>query len=212
MAQRSNTEWLKDIRSEGPTREEALSDLRAVIEHALPYALSPYLPGNDPRLQPLIDEVAQETLLRVLDRLDTFEGRSQFATWVNKIAIRLAFTELRRKRWQNISLESLFEDPDAPPPQFLAADQSPLPEKAVEVSDIVRQVEQIITEELTDKQRMVIEAVAFHDMPMEEAARWMGTNRNALYKLLHDTRLRIKKRLEERGLNPRDVLAVFEER
>lgn len=43
----------------------------------------------------------QETLLRVLDQLDTFEGRSLFTTWVHKIAIRIALTELRRKRWRD---------------------------------------------------------------------------------------------------------------
>jgi RNA polymerase sigma-70 factor (ECF subfamily) len=212
MTQRSNEEWLQDLRSEGHAREEAVKDLRNLIARALPYALSPYLTDKNPRFQPLVEEVVQETLIRVLDRMDTFEGRSQFATWVNKIAIRLAFTELRRKRWENISLESLLENPDNPPPPLLVADPEPHPEKVVEVSDLVRQVEQIIAEELTEKQRMAIEAVAFHGMPMEEAARWMGTNRNALYKLLHDTRLRIKKRLEERSLNPKEVLAVFEEK
>jgi RNA polymerase sigma-70 factor (ECF subfamily) len=38
----------------------------------------------------------------------------------------------------------------------------------------------------------------------------MGTNRNALYKLLHDARQRMKARLEEEGLSPEDVLAAFE--
>jgi hypothetical protein len=40
----------------------------------------------------------------------------------------------------------------------------------------------------------------------------MGTNRNALYKLMHDTRLRLKRRLAQEGLTPEDVLAVFESR
>jgi RNA polymerase sigma-70 factor (ECF subfamily) len=44
---------------------------------------------------------------------------------------------------------------------------------------------------------------------MEEAARRLGTNRNALYKMLHDARLRIKKRLAAEGLSPEDVLAAM---
>jgi RNA polymerase sigma-70 factor (ECF subfamily) len=47
--------------------------------------------------------------------------------------------------------------------------------------------------------------------PLEEAARRMGTNRNALYKMMHDARLRLKKRLEKEGLTPMEVLAVFEQ-
>jgi len=47
-------------------------------------------------------------------------------------------------------------------------------------------------------------------MPLEEVARRMGTNRNALYKLLHDARQRLKKRMLARGLSPQSVLAAFE--
>jgi RNA polymerase sigma-70 factor (ECF subfamily) len=45
---------------------------------------------------------------------------------------------------------------------------------------------------------------------MEEVARRMGLERNALYKLMHDARLRLKRRLLRDGLSPADVLAVFE--
>jgi RNA polymerase sigma-70 factor (ECF subfamily) len=47
--------------------------------------------------------------------------------------------------------------------------------------------------------------------PLEEAARRLGTNRNALYKMMHDARQRLKKRLEKDGLTPQEVLSVFEE-
>ena len=49
-------------------------------------------------------------------------------------------------------------------------------------------------------------------MPLEEVARHMGTNRNALYKLLHDARLRLKHALAAQGLSPEDVFAAFEEK
>jgi RNA polymerase sigma-70 factor (ECF subfamily) len=64
-------------------------------------------------------------------------------------------------------------------------------------------------EELTDKQRTALTAI-MEGFPLEEAARRLGTNRNALYKMLHDARLRLKKRLEKEGLTPSEVLAVFE--
>jgi RNA polymerase sigma-70 factor (ECF subfamily) len=46
-------------------------------------------------------------------------------------------------------------------------------------------------------------------MPLEEVARRMGTNRNAMYKLMHDARQRLKKKMEAEGLSPQDVLAAF---
>ena len=71
-------------------------------------------------------------------------------------------------------------------------------------------ISRIIQEELTDKQRQAMIAIGVKGMPMEEVARRMGSNRNALYKLLHDARIRLKNRLALEGLTPEDVLSVFE--
>lgn len=211
MNKRSNEQWVNDLQVEGETREAALTDLRQVILAGLPYALNKWLPLQDPRFAPLAEEVTQETLLRVLDRLQTFEGRSQFTTWVQKIAVRIALTELRRKRWENVSLDDLMAGEDSPPVVGLMLDhKAATPEKAVESADLMQRVQRMIAEELTDKQRLAMEAVAIKGMPLEEVARRMGTNRNALYKLMHDTRLRLKQRLAQEGLTPADILAVFE--
>lgn len=210
MADRTNEQWLSDLRSPGPAQETALVDLRVIIQAGLPYALSNYLSPGDPRHAPLVEEVAQDTLLRVLDHLDTFEGRSQFTTWVHKIAVRVALTELRRKRWENVSLDELVDNEEAPPPARLMADSAPGPESMVEGEDMLERLRRVIAEELTEKQRQAMIAVAIKGMPLEEVARRMGTNRNALYKLMHDTRLRLKSRLAQEGLTPGDVLAIFE--
>ena len=212
MAKRSNSEWIQDLRSEGPAQEAALADLHQIVLSGLPYALSRWLPASDPRLQSLAEETAQETLLRVLEHLDSFEGRSQFTTWVHKIAVRTALSELRRKRWENVSLDELVDREDIPSPAGLTADPSPTPETQAEGADILAAIQRIIAEELTDKQRQVIVAVAIKGMPMDEVAHRLGTNRNALYKLLHDTRLRMKRRLAQEDLALEDVLAVFEKR
>ena len=107
---RSNTDWLSDLRSSGPARAAALEELRGRILAALPRALSPWLTPADPRFEALAEETAQETLLRVLSHLDTFEGRSQFTTWVYKIAVRAALSELRRQKWRDVSLDELLEE------------------------------------------------------------------------------------------------------
>jgi hypothetical protein len=39
----------------------------------------------------------------------------------------------------------------------------------------------------------------------------MGTTQNALYKLLHDARRRMKRRMEAAGLPAEEVLAVLDE-
>jgi RNA polymerase sigma-70 factor (ECF subfamily) len=67
----------------------------------------------------------------------------------------------------------------------------------------------LIATELTDKQRQALVAVRIHGMPLEEVARRMGSNRNAMYKLLHDARQRLKSKLEDEGLTAEEILAAF---
>lgn len=207
---RTNSEWLSDLRSEGLEKEDALQDLRAIIMRGLPFALTKWLSSSDPQFDDLVEEVAQETLLRVLSHMDTFEGRSQFTTWVQKIAVRLAITELRRKRWQDTSLDELVDAEGSSFGNRLMVDPAVSPEIATEQSEVLTQLRRLITEELTEKQQKAMIAIRIHGMPIEEAARRMDMTRNALYKLLHDARLRLKKRMEEEGLTSAEVLAVFE--
>jgi len=207
LSERANEQWVADLSVPGEAQEDALSDLRSIILRGLPYALSNWLSPSDPQFESLSEEVAQDTLLRVLDSLHTFEGRSKFTTWVHKIAVRIALTELRRKRWRDVSLDELTEN--VPGEGFLAAQEAG-PDVVAEQSDMIAHLQRVISEELTEKQREALIATRIHGMPMEEVARRMGTNRNALYKLLHDARQRLKSRLEEEGLSPEDLLAAFE--
>src|SRR5450759_531555 len=146
---RTNADWLSDLRSTGSLREAALADLRARILSALPRALSPWLSSADPRFEPLAEETAQETLLRVLSHLDTFEGRSQFTTWVYKIAVRVALSELRRQKWRDVSLDDLLEEKDDQAAQTrLEIDPAAGPETAAERADLLERVRRIIAEGL----------------------------------------------------------------
>ena len=210
MQKRNNEQWLSDLSTPGPDQETALQDLRAVIAKGLPYGVGKYLSPDNPQFEPLIDEATQETLLRVLSRLDSFEGRSQFTTWVHKIAVRIALTELRRRKWRDVSLDNIIEDQNISATQRIEADSSPSPETSVEQADMLTQVQRLIMEELTDKQRQAMTTISIQGMPIEEVARRMNTTRNALYKLLHDARLRLKHRMAQEDLTPEDVLSVFE--
>jgi RNA polymerase sigma-70 factor (ECF subfamily) len=73
-------------------------------------------------------------------------------------------------------------------------------------------IRRILDQELTPKQREALVLLGIQEVPLEEAAVHMKTNRNALYKLLHDARLRLKRRLRSEGLTAQEVLAAFERR
>ena len=211
MTTRTNDQWLSDLRSEGKQKEAALEDLRAIIARGLPYALSRWLSPSSPQFESLVEEVTQETLLRVLDQLHTFEGRSMFTTWVHKIAIRIALTELRRKRWQDSSLDEMVDNEEVPVSPRILEDSNVTPEQSAERADMMTRIRRVIDEELTERQRRALIMLGMQGMPMEEAARRLKTNRNALYKLLHDARLRLKQRLQSEGLDAQEVLAAFEQ-
>lgn len=148
--------------------------------------------------------------MRVMDHLDSFEGRSQFTTWVYKIAIRIALNELRHRKWREVSLDGLEEgsSPDEMPSERFAS-TDPHPESALERKDAMELVKRIFEEELTPRQRAAMMAISVKGVPMEEVASRMGTNRNALYKMMHDARLRLKGRLEREGLRPEELLNMF---
>ena len=209
--ERSNEEWIADLSSLGPDQEQALTDLSDVIRRGLPYSLSKYLSPQDAHFDALAEEVVQDTLLRVLDKIQSFEGRSKFTTWVHKIAVRIALTELRRKRWHDVSLDEITESVDAPASPGMMADTSVGPEGATEQADMIERIQHIIAEELTERQRTALLAIGVQGMPMPVVADRLNMNRNALYKLLHDARLKLKNRLTEEGLSPEDILAVFED-
>ena len=204
---RTNEEWLTNLT--GANRDQAIQDLYQLLVRGLRFTLSSQTRDN---VEQLAEDFAQEAVLKILDKLDSFRGESQFTTWAQKIAARVAFTELRRKRWQDSSLEELSQSPDGLTlfePKILADDE-PGPEDLTTQKGMIGLVRRILEEELTERQRQAMVMVMINGVPLELAAEQLGTNRNALYKLLHDARLKVKQGLEREKLTPQEVLSVFE--
>ena len=204
MQTRTNEDWLHDLRSEN--QDQAIEDLRRILKRGLIYALSSKIKTD---LEPQVDDFVQDAILRILDKMDTFRGESKFTTWAQKVAVRVAFTELRRQRWKDISLEDLLPEDSGDFTPMVLADPSPDPEKRATQTIMTEMIDQMLQEELTEKQRKAMLAIMSGGMPLEEVARRLDTNRNALYKLLHDARKQMRDRLLERGLKPEDVLEAF---
>ena len=200
----SNEAWITALR--GEAQSQALDELRAILIRGLRYSLIPRYSVTEVDLEDFV----QDALLKILDGLDSFRGESRFTTWAQKIAVRTALTELRRRRWKDVSLQDLIGGDNGGDytPAFLASPH-PSPEEYATQKSFLELFQRMIDESLTDRQREAIRAVMFGGMPLEEVARRMGTNRNALYKLIHDARLRLKKRLIEEGVTIGDVMNAF---
>ena len=85
------------------------------------------------------------------------------------------------------------------------------PERMVERRSYLNLLRGIIEGELNERQRAAIIGVHVQGLPMDTVAAALGLTRNALNKLLHDTRKRIKAQLQAQHLTEGDILAAFED-
>lgn len=196
MSERTDDDWLTLLAGrDGP----AVADLRDALCRGLAKALA----GRaDPAAA---EDFAQDAVIRVLDRLDSFRRESRFLTWALAVATRVAFSELRKARYRDVSLDALpagsAGEPAAPP-----ADPA-LGERLRPVLDALRR---LVRTGLTERQRAVIEG-ELAGVPQAVLAERLGTNRNALYKLGHDARMRLRRGLEAEGVSADEVRAALDE-
>ena len=213
MKQRANEEWLHALESQGPEQQAALNDLRGYLLRAVLYFFGQN-PGDFKHLahqeiEQLAEDLAQDALLTVLDHLDEFRGESKFTTWAYRFAINLALIEARRQRWKAVSLDSLLSKTALPSFQF-EDEHATDPELAARQREIWNVVREVIERELTPRQREILTALAFEEVPMDLVTERLHTNRNAVYKVLYDARSKLKKGLEERGFAVGEILNAFE--
>ena len=202
---RNNETWLTHLGGTGPAQQAALSDLRFALLRGLRRALSKHWTLVD---DAFLEDAVQDSLLRILDRLQQFEGRSRFLTWATSIAIRVAMNELRRRRWKDVSLDAVIADADFRPEPAVVDD--PGPDAQWQRKAIFDKMHDLIQNELTEKQRTVLLA-ELKGMPQDEIARHLGSNRNAVYKLTHDARKRLKRGFEDAGYEAADIHAALAE-
>lgn len=187
--ERADADWPSLLAARDPS---ALADLRGFLYRGLLKALAGRA-GAD-----AVEDFAQESVLKVLDGLASFRGDSRFLTWALAVGIRVAFSELRKAKYRDVSLDALREqgnplpEPSEPPPDHSAAESR---------DAALATLRRLIDTELTGRQRALIRA-ELEGVPQAVIAERMGTNRNALYKLGHDARMKLKKGLAAAGVEP----------
>src|ERR671912_237297 len=174
MRERTNEQWLAELR--GPNPDEALADLYDLLVRGLRAAFGGYGDG----LEANFGDFAQEALIKITGNLDSFRGESRFTTWAQKIAMNVALTELRRRRWRDVSLQDLFarsEGADRGP-----ADPHPTSEQLALQNTVLGELRRMIDEELTERQREAVVAVILEGKAISGGARGLGTNQKTPYK------------------------------
>jgi RNA polymerase sigma-70 factor, ECF subfamily len=195
--------WLRDLRSDGRPRDEAIARLHALLLRAARFECArrrpalPHLRGND--LDDLANQAADDALVSVLARLGDFRGASRFTTWVYKFALLEAAVKLRKRAWQGR------EVPLEPETWSLFTSGGIEPDAEVEQTELLTTLQQAIADVLTPHQRRVLVALALNGVPIDVLAERLGSTRGALYKTLHDARRKLRTHLKEHGLSV-DVL------
>lgn len=199
---RDNSSWIAHLKNGGHEQQAALSDLRLILLKGLDRAVS----TRNRVDESFLEDAVQDALLVILEKLDTFQGRSRFTTWATSIAIRVAMSKLRRKQWHDVSLDQLLAN------NKLNMDNNDSRSHEIEHesdrSAIVSKMYSIIQNDLTSNQRTALLS-ELKEVPQEEIARHLGTNRNAVYKLTHDARKHLKRCLESAGYEADDIRTMF---
>lgn len=212
---RTNEEWLHDLRANGAAQEAAIADLRNLLLRAVLFLFSRNLGdfgglARNEILQ-IAEDCAQEALIAVINRLPDFRGDSKFTTWAYKFAVNIALMTARRERWKGVSLDQLSFSEDGTFFEWMMRDKSPglAPDQTAMQGEVREIIQQVIEHDLTDKQRRVLLMVVFNEVPMDEVVQRLGTNRNAIYKTLHDVRRKLKSGLQARGFEVGEMLSLF---
>jgi RNA polymerase sigma-70 factor (ECF subfamily) len=210
---RSNEQWLAELRSDGLEQQQALEDLRRALERAALFYVRRRAPGlkgaADDELESLAQDAAQEATLQVLDKLDSFRGESRFLTWASAIAVGRAMTALRRRLWQDVSLDRMPDGWQEPADVAVSGNGWEHPDLAAQRREMWQVIRDVVAQELTQRQREVLNQVVLNGANAEEVADRMGTSPGALYKMTHDARRKLKAGLLKRGYSTDEILDAF---
>jgi RNA polymerase sigma-70 factor (ECF subfamily) len=194
----TEVDWVVALSAPGPEQDRALRELHALLLRAARRQVHRMgrlvdAPGGA-IAEELAHQAADEALVALLGKLHTFEGRSRFTTWAYKFAVLHAANAVRTAAWRDREIR--LDVPD------VIADPCPDPSEYAEARALVDAVRRLLDTELSAHQRRVIVALVVDEVPIDVLAARLGTSRNALYKTLHDARVRLRLRLRAEGLMP----------
>lgn len=213
--ERTNDEWLHDLNATGELQETAIADLRDLLLRVALFFFSRNLGDfgelNRDEILQRAEDSAQDALIAVMNHLQDFRGDSKFTTWAYKFAINIALMAARHERWKGVSLDELSFSNEGAFFERVLQDKTDgsAPDQSALQNEVRETIQDVIEHDLTDKQRRVILMMVFNDVPMDEVVRHLGANRNAVYKMLHDARRKLKSGLQARGFDIGETLALF---
>jgi RNA polymerase sigma-70 factor, ECF subfamily len=189
--------WVAALRGPGAERERAIARLHELMLRAARFevgrrrAALAHVRGEE--LDDIAQQAADDAVVAVLAKLDEYRGASRFTTWAYKFALLEAGVRLRRRAWQDREVVLAPESwPSFADPGSSAQDE-------LERGELLDALRAGVEGALTAHQREVFVALALNEVPIDVLAERLGSNRNALYKTLHDARRKLRRELADAG-------------
>ena len=134
------------------------------------------------------EDVAQLVLVRVHERIDEFEDRSRFGTWLYRITRNVALERRRVEARRGALLSRRIAEVDEPPQEHTsdAAD-----------ADRLHRLVATYFDELTPRQREVFELIELRGVPAPEVAVRLAIDQSTVRVLLLRARRAIRSRMLE---------------
>ena len=192
-----SVQWLRLLRGTEVDKETALvrlHDLLLRIARREVSRRSGHLQVAGPELDDVAYQAAADALVAITAKVDQFRGESRFTTWAYKFVIFEVSTKIGRHFWRHPSVPMFTEDWDRLPDRFGFE-----PARESEWRDLVAALRRAVDEVLTDRQRRIFVAIVLNGVPLDALVAELGSNRNAIYKMLFDARCKLRASLVTNG-------------
>jgi RNA polymerase sigma-70 factor (ECF subfamily) len=192
-----SAEWLRVLGHGGQQREAALARLHVMLLRVAQTEArrrSPRLRITGPELEDLAYQAAADALMAVTAKLGQFRGESRFTTWAYKFVILEVSAKIGRHFWRRPDVPLDAEDWDRLPDRFGFE-----PAKQSEWRDLLTVLRRAVDTELTPRQREIFVAIVLNGVPLDALVVRLGSNRNAIYKMVFDARRKLRAALAANG-------------
>ncbi|GAA2056580.1 RNA polymerase sigma factor [Leifsonia soli] len=192
-----STAWLAALKFEGPHQRAAqarLHELMLKVGLKEAHRRGPAWGVGGPELDDLALQAADDAMVSLLRKLDTFRGESRFTTWAYKFVVLEVSSKLARNCRRRPSIALDLDEWDRLPEK----DGTPSPLESVQYQDLVDALGRAIAR-LTPHQRCLFLAVVVNGVSIDAIAAHTGVTRGSIYKAVCDARHRIRTYLDAEG-------------
>jgi RNA polymerase sigma-70 factor, ECF subfamily len=198
-----SAEWLSALADGGSQREAAVARLHEMLLRVAQRECrrrGPRLRITGPELEDLAYQATADALVAIIRKLGQFRAESRFTTWAYKFVILEVSDKIGRHFWQNPGVRLDAEDWDNLPDRFGFE-----PAREAEWRDLLAALRRAVDTELTPRQREIFVAIVVNGVPLDALVVRLGSNRNAIYKMMFDARRKLRAALAANGYMSHDT-------